>query len=101
MIVGKFSVRDFICLRTRVASTEDPEVHFNILMNTFCFTVRLGVIDSREGEVIVKHHLKFFCKGRGELWTMIRDYFVVKPEKKVDFMEKEVGYSLCGDGLHQ
>ena len=63
--MGKFGMRDFICPGTRVGPTEDPEVHFNLLVDTFCFTVRLGVVGSGEGEIIVEelsypqNHVKF------------------------------------------
>ena len=54
MIVGEFSVRDFIGLGTWIASTDNPKVCFNLLVDTFCFAIRLGVIDGGEREVVVE-----------------------------------------------
>ena len=53
VIVGKFSMGDFVCPGTGVGPAEDPKVHFDLLVDTFCFTVGLGVIGSREGEIVV------------------------------------------------
>ena len=44
----ELSVGDFVGPETRIASTEDPEVCFNLLIDTFCFTVGLKVV--RGGE---------------------------------------------------
>ena len=97
MVVGKFCVGDFVSPRTRVTLTEDLKVCFNLLIDTFCFSVRLGVIGGEEGEVIVKEFSKLFDKGRGELWTMIRDYFVVESKAKVNLVEKKGGYFFGGN----
>ena len=99
MIVGKFGVRDFISPGTRVRSTKDLKVHFNLLADMFCFTVGLGVIGGGKGEVIIEELSKLLGEGRGKLWTMIRDDFVVESEVEVYFMEKESSYSLSGDGF--
>ena len=52
-VVYEFYMRDLIGPRARV-STEDPKVCFNLLVDTFCFAIRLRVVGSRKGEVIVK-----------------------------------------------
>ena len=67
VIVDEFSMGDFISSRTWVASTEDLKVCFNLLVNTFHFTIRLGVVDSREGDVVVEEFAKFFDKSGGKL----------------------------------
>ena len=97
MVVDKLCVGDFIGPGTWVRSTEDPKICFNLLVNTFCFAVRLGVVGSGKGEVIVEEFAKFFGKGRGELWTTIRDDFVVEPEAEVNFVEEKGGYPFSGD----
>ena len=71
--MGKFCMRDFVYPGAKVRPTEDLEVCFNFLIDMFCFTIRLRVVCSREGEVIVEEFSKFLGEGRGELWTTIRD----------------------------
>ena len=51
--MDEFCMRDFIILGTRVASAEDLKVCFNLLVDMFCFTVRLGVVDGGEREVVI------------------------------------------------
>ena len=46
VVVGEFSMRDFVCPGTRVGPTEDLKVHFNLLIDMFYFAVRLGVVGS-------------------------------------------------------
>ena len=77
VIVGELHMGDFVSPETGVASTEDPEVCFNFLVDPFSFTVRLEVICSREGEDIIKEFSKFLDEDRGELWTTIRDDYVI------------------------
>ena len=97
MIVGKFCMGDFICPGTRIWPAEDLKIGFHLLVNTFCFAIRLRVIHSGKGKVIVEELAKFFGKGRGELWAMIGDDFVIKPKVEVDFVEKEYSYPFGGD----
>ena len=99
MIVGEFNMRDFASPGTQIASIEDSKVYFNLLVDMFCLTVRMGVISSTEEEVIVEELSKFLGEGRGELSTTIRDDFVIKSEAEVDFVEKESHDPLSGDGF--
>ena len=55
-------------------------MHFNLLVDTFCFAIRLWVVGSREGEVIVEELAKLLGEGRGELRTSVRDNFVIESE---------------------
>ena len=80
VIVDEFSVWDFICPGTRVRPAEDPKIHFDLLVNSFSFTIGLGVVCSGEGEVVVKEFAEFFGEGGGELGTLIRDNFVIESE---------------------
>ena len=73
------------------------KIGFHLLVNTFCFAIRLRVIHSGKGKVIVEELAKFFGKGRGELWAMIGDDFVVEPETEVYFVKEEGGYPFSGD----
>ena len=53
VIVSEFGMGDFVSPGIRVGPTEDPKVCFNLLVDTFCFTVGLRVVGSGEGEVVV------------------------------------------------
>ena len=48
VIVGEFNMRDFASPGTQIASIEDSKVYFNLLVDMFCFSVRLGMIGGRE-----------------------------------------------------
>ena len=69
--MGELCMGDLISPGTRVRPAEDLKVCLNLLVDTFCFTVQLGVVDSGEGEIIVQEFPKLLGKGGGELWTMI------------------------------
>ena len=97
VVVCKFGMGDLICPGTRVGSTEDPKVHFNFLVDMFCFAIRLGVIGGGEGEIIVEEFSKLLGEGRSELWAVIRDDFIVELETKVYFVEEEGGYPFSSD----
>ena len=49
VIVGKFCRRDLVGPRAGVTSTEDLEVCFNLLVDMFCFSIRLRVVGGGEG----------------------------------------------------
>ena len=76
--MGKLSMRDFVCPGTRVGPTEDLKIGFNFLVDMFSFTIRLEVVHCGKGEVVGEKLAKFFGKGGGKLWTMIRDDFVIE-----------------------
>ena len=58
--MGKLCMGDFIGPGTQVGSTEDLKVHFNLLVDMFCFTIGLGVISGGEGEVVVEEFSRLF-----------------------------------------
>jgi len=47
------------------------------------------VIGSGKGEIIVENSSKFSSKCRGELWTTIRDNFVIESVVEEDFVEEK------------
>ena len=53
VIVREFCVGDLVGPRTWVRSAEDLKVHFNFLIDTFCFTVGLWVVGGGKGEVVI------------------------------------------------
>ena len=67
VIVGEFCVGDLVGSGSWVRSAEDPQVSFNLLIDTFSFTIKLWVVDGGKGEVIVQELAKLFRKGRGKL----------------------------------
>ena len=99
MVVDELHIGDLISLGAWIGSAEDQKVCFNLLVDMFCFTVGLGMIGSGEGEIIIQEFSKLLGKGRGELWAMIRDDFVVEPKIKVYFVEEKGGYPFSSDGF--
>ena len=93
----EFCMGNFVSPESRVRSTEDPQIGFNFLVDLFHFSVRLRVVGSREGKVIVKKFPEFFGKGGGKLWTKIKDDLVIESEVEVDLVEKEDGDPFCSD----
>ena len=89
-VMCEFGVGDLIGPGTGVGPAEDPEICFNLLVDTFCFAVRLRVIGGREGKVIVKEFTELLGESGGELWATIGDDLVVEPESKVYFVKKRV-----------
>ena len=75
--MNEFCMGDLISPRTWVGPTEDLKIRFNLLVDTFHFTIGLGVIGDREGEVIIQEFPKLLGKGGGKLWTTIRDDLVI------------------------
>ena len=67
VVVGKFHMRDFVGPGIQVGSIEDPKVHLNLLVDMFCFTIRLRVIGGKEGEIIIEEFSEFFGEGGGKL----------------------------------
>ena len=53
MVVSKFGVSYRIHPQGGVISTEDLKVCFNFLIDLFCFSIGLGMIGSRQGEIVV------------------------------------------------
>jgi len=95
--MGEFGVRDLFGPRGRVCATEDVEVSFYFLVNTFGFSVGLWVVGSGKGEIVVENSSEFSGECRGELWTAIGDYFVIKSVAEEDFVEEKGGNSFGGD----
>ena len=63
VVVCEFSVGDLISPGTRVGLTEDSKVHFNLLVDTFCFTVGLRVVGGGEREVVIEKLSELLGKG--------------------------------------
>ena len=53
VIVSEFCMGDRFGPRCRIIAAEDTKVGFNFLVDSFSFTIRLGVIGGGEGKVIM------------------------------------------------
>ena len=69
------------------------------MVDTFGFSVGLGVIGGGEGKIIVKNPSKFPSKCGSKLWATVRDDFVVESVAEEDFVEEKGGNPFGGDGL--
>ena len=47
--MSKFGVGDLDCLETEIRAVEDLKIHFNFLIDMFCFAIGLRVVCSGEG----------------------------------------------------
>ena len=95
--MSEFGVGDVIGPRSGVVPTEDPEVHFDFLVYSFSFSIRLGVVGSGEGEVVFQGFSEFSSEGRCELGASVGYDFVIEAKAEVDFVEKECSNSFGGN----
>jgi len=49
------------------------------------------MVGSGEGNIIFEKSGQLLCKGRGKLWTTVKDYFVVETKAGEDMFEKQGG----------
>ena len=54
VVVSKFGVSNRICPSGRAISTEDSKVCFYFLVDSFRFSISLGMVGGRESEVILE-----------------------------------------------
>ena len=78
---------------SRVGATEDPKISFYFLVNMFSFPVSLWVIGSREGKFVTEELSQLFSESRGELWSSIRDDFIIETKSFEDSGEEQGGDS--------
>ena len=57
------------------------------------------MVGGGEGEVIVEEASELLGKGRGKLWSSVRDNFVIEAKAKVNFIEEEDGNSFSSDSF--
>ena len=99
VVMHKFSMGDIFSPGSRVISTEDSKVHFDFLVYSFGFSIRLWVISGGEGKVVFEEFPQFLSKGRGELRTAVRNDFVIKAKAEENFVEEKGGDPFGGDGF--
>ena len=76
---------------------EDAEIGFEFLIYLLRFTIGLGMVGGREGDVVFQKLGKFSCESRGELGSFVGDDLVVKTESGEYMMEKDVS-NVSGGG---
>ena len=81
---GEFSEGDMLSPRSRVRATEDPKIGFYFLVHMFSFPISLRVVGSGKGKFITEEFAQFFGEGGGELWSLIRDDFVIETKSCED-----------------
>ena len=79
----------------RVVGAEDVEVCFNLLIGSFCLSIRLRVIRGGEFDIIVEESCQFSGKGRCELWASVRYQRVMEAEAFEYMVKKMFGHSGC------
>ena len=52
--MGEFCMEAQLCPQSGIVSTEDLEIGFNFLIDSFSFSIGLGVVGGREREIIIK-----------------------------------------------
>ena len=63
VIVGEFCMGYRFCPQGGIISTEDLEVDFNVLVDPFGFSIRLGVIGGGKGEIVIKESSSLLGEG--------------------------------------
>ena len=82
-----------------ITGTEDTKVGFDFLIGSLGLSISLRVVHSGESNIVFKDSGKFFGKRRGELGSSVRNENVVKSEVFEYMVEKELGNTVCIDGL--
>ena len=82
-----------------VTGAEDTEVGFDFLVGSFGLSISLRVVRSGESNVVFEDSGEFLGECRGELGSSVRDESVVKSEAFEYMVEKELGNTVCVDGL--
>ena len=82
-----------------ITGAEDTKVGFDFLIGSFGLSISLRVVGSGESNVIFEDSGKFLGKRRGELGSSVRNESVVKSEAFEYMVEKELGNTVCINGL--
>ena len=82
-----------------ITGAEDTKVGFDFLIGSLGLSISLRVVRSGESNIVFEDSGKFFGKCRGELGSSVRNESVVKSEAFEYMVEKELGNTVCIDGL--
>ena len=63
-------------------------------VHPFRFSISLGVIGSREGDVILEKASEFSSESRGKLWSSVGNYLGVDTELRENVGKEKLGYSF-------
>jgi len=88
-VTQELSHQQKVCPFHGLTLAKDPEVGLQFLVDLFGLAIGLRMVGSGEGDIIFKKVSQLLCKGRGKLWTMVRDYFVVETKAGEDMFEKQ------------
>ena len=82
-----------------IVGTKDMKIGFDFLIGSFGLSISLRVVRSGESNVVFEDSGKFLGKRRGELGSSVRNEGVVKSEAFEYMVEKELGNTVCINGL--
>ena len=82
-----------------ITGAEDTEVGFDFLIGSLGLSISLRVVRSGESNVVFEDSGEFLGERRGELGSSIRNESVVKSEAFEYMIEKELGNTVCINGL--
>ena len=82
-----------------ITGAEDTEVGFDFLIGSFGLSISLRVVRSGESNIVFEDSSKFLGKRRGELGSSVRNEGVVESEAFKYMIEKELGDTICINGL--
>ena len=82
-----------------ITSTEDTKVGFDLLISSLGLSISLRVVRGGESNVVFEDSGEFLGKRRGELRSPIRNEGVVESKAFEYLVEKELGNTVCVDGL--
>ena len=98
-IVVEFGSREKLCPRYRVIGTKNTKINLKFLIGSFSLSIGLGVIGSRQLNIIFQEVSQFSCKGRSKLRTSIRDEHVMKAKAFEDIVEEDLSDPSSINGL--
>jgi len=76
-VMRELSHRQKVCPFCGLTLAKDSEVGFQLLIDLFGLAIGLGIIGSEKGNVVFEKLGQLLCKGRGKLWTPVRNHSVV------------------------
>ena len=82
-----------------IASAKDTKVGFDFLIGSLGLSISLRVVHSGESNIVFEDSGKFLGKRRGELGSSVRNESVMKSKAFEYMVEKELGNTVCIDGL--
>ena len=82
-----------------VVGAKDTKIGFDFLISSFGLSVCLRVVRGGKSNIVFEDSSKFLGECRGELWSSVRNEGIMKSEAFEYVVEKELGNTVCVDGL--